>query len=95
MCIRDSDLDRCLPDVAISTLEAVRLFMFTGETAFVVAADESMIRYAVKKHFPDVVDENKYNVGIEFSNKYLEKLIQIPFRIPDIFYRSVIIHLHR
>ena len=76
------DLDRCLPDVAISTLEAVRLFMFTGETAFVVAADESMIRYAVKKHFPDVVDENKYNVGIEFSNKYLEKLIQVPFRIP-------------
>ena len=76
------DLDRCLPDVAINTLEAVRLFMFTGETAFVVAADESMIRYAVKKHFPDVVDEKKYNVGIEFSNKYLEKLIQVPFRIP-------------
>ena len=76
------DLDRCLPNVAISTLEAVRLFMFTGETAFVVAADESMIRYAVKKHFPDVVDENKYNLGIEFSNKYLEKLIQVPFRIP-------------
>ena len=76
------DLDRCLPDVAINTLEAVRLFMFTGETAFGVAADESMIRYAVKKHFPDVVDENKYNVGIEFSNKYLEKLIQVPFRIP-------------
>ena len=76
------DLDRCLPDVAINTLEAIRLFMFTGETAFVVAADESMIRYAVKKHFPDVVDENKYNVGIEFSNKYLEKLIQVPFRIP-------------
>ena len=76
------DLDRCLPDVAINTLEAVRLFMFTGETAFVVAADESMIRYAVKKHCPDVVDENKYNVGIEFSNKYLEKLIQVPFRIP-------------
>lgn len=78
------DLDRCLPDVAINTLEAVRLFMFTGETAFVVAADENMIRYAVKKHFPDVVDENKYNVGIEFSNKYLEKLIQIPFRIPTL-----------
>lgn len=76
------DLDRCLPDVAINTLEAVRLFMFTGETAFVVAADESMIRYAVKKHFPDILDENKYNAGTEFSNKYLEKLIQVPFRIP-------------
>lgn len=79
------DLDRCLPDVAIDTLEAVRLFMFTNETAFVVAADESMIRYAVKKHFPDMVDEkNKYNAGIDFSNKYLEKLIQVPFRIPTL-----------
>ena len=76
------DLDRCLPDVAINTLEAIRLFMFTGETAFVIAADESMIRYAVKKHFPDVIDDNKYNAGFDFSNKYLEKLIQVPFRIP-------------
>ncbi len=76
------DLDRCLPDVAIDTLEAIRLFMFTGKTAFVVAADEFMIRYAVKKHFPDVIDENKFNAGSGFANKYLEKLIQVPFRIP-------------
>lgn len=76
------DLDRCLPDVTISTLEAVRLFMFTGKTAFVIAADESMIRYAVKKHFPDVINENKINAGDTFADKYLEKLIQVPFRIP-------------
>ncbi len=76
------DLDRCLPDVTIETLEAVRLFMFTGKTAFVIAADESMIRYAVKKHFPDAVDENKYNASYAFANRYLEKLIQVPFRIP-------------
>lgn len=76
------DLDRCLPDVAINTLEAVRLFMFTDKTAFVVAADEGMIRYAVKQHFPDAIDENKFNTGDAFANKYLEKLIQVPFRIP-------------
>lgn len=76
------DLDRCLPDVAINTLEAVRLFMFTEKTAFVIAADEGMIRYAVKKHFPDAIDENKFNTGDAFANKYLEKLIQVPFRIP-------------
>lgn len=76
------DLDRCLPEVAISTMEAVRLFMFTPKTAFVIAADEGMIRYAVKKHFPDATDENKYNAGEVFANKYLEKLIQVPFRIP-------------
>lgn len=76
------DLDRCLPDVAINTLEAVRLFMFSEKTAFVIAADESMIRYAVKKHFPDAINEHKINAGDTFANKYLEKLIQVPFRIP-------------
>lgn len=76
------DLDRCLPDVAIDTLEAVRLFMFTGETAFVIAADETMIRYAVKKHFPDVQEENENHFGYSFADRYLEKLIQVPFHIP-------------
>lgn len=50
------DLDRCLPDTAIETLEAVRLFVFTSRTAFVVAADEAMIEYSVRKHFPDLPD---------------------------------------
>lgn len=76
------DLDRCLPDVTINTLEAVRLFMFSKKTAFVIAADEGMIRYAVKKHFPDAIDANSFNAGDAFANKYLEKLIQVPFRIP-------------
>ena len=76
------DLDRCLPDVAIDTLEAIRLFMFMKETAFVIGADEAMIRYAVKKHFPDFEKESGVNIGDSFADKYLEKLIQIPFRIP-------------
>ena len=41
------NLDRCLPENAIHTLEAVRLFLFMERTAFVVAADEDMIRLAV------------------------------------------------
>ena len=76
------DLDRCLPTVAVETLEAVRMFMFMEETAFVIGADEIMIRYAVKKHFPDVERENGINIGVDFASKYLEKLIQVPFRIP-------------
>ena len=50
------DLDRCLPDTAIETLEAVRLFVFTARTAFIVAADEAMIEYSVRKHFPELPD---------------------------------------
>ena len=47
------NLDRCLPDVAIGTLEAIRLFLFMPRTAFVIAADEDMIRHSVAKHFND------------------------------------------
>ena len=73
------DLDRCLPDTAIETLEAVRLFVFTAKTAFVIGADEAMIEYAVRKHFPDLPDSNGPQ---SYARNYLEKLIQVPFRIP-------------
>lgn len=73
------DLDRCLPDTAIETLEAIRLFVFTVRTAFVVAADEAMIEYAVRKHFPDLPETTGPR---DYARNYLEKLIQIPFRIP-------------
>jgi hypothetical protein len=73
------DLDRCLPDTAIETLEAVRLFLFTSRTAFVVAADEAMIEYSVRKHFPDLPDMTGPQT---YARNYLEKLIQVPFRIP-------------
>lgn len=73
------DIDRCLPDTAIETLEAVRLFVFTSHTAFVIAADEPMIEYAVRKHFPDLPDTTGSQT---YARNYLEKLIQVPFRIP-------------
>jgi predicted KAP-like P-loop ATPase len=73
------DLDRCLPETAIETLEAIRLFVFTSHTAFVVAADEAMIEYSVRKHFPDLPDSTGPQT---YARNYLEKLIQVPFRIP-------------
>ena len=73
------DLDRCLPDTAIETLEAIRLFVFTERTAFVVAADEAMIEYSVRKHFPELPETTGPR---DYARNYLEKLIQIPFRIP-------------
>lgn len=73
------DLDRCLPKTTIETLEAIRLLMFTKKTAFVIAADESMIEYSVREHFPT---SSGYGISRDLSNKYLEKLIQVPFRIP-------------
>jgi predicted KAP-like P-loop ATPase len=73
------DLDRCLPETAIATLEAIRLFLFVPRTAFVVGADELMIEYAVREHFPDLPPSSG---PVPYARNYLEKLIQVPFRIP-------------
>lgn len=70
------DLDRCLSDTVIATLEAIKLFLFAPNTAFVIGADEQLIQYAIKSRFPEIPGEK------EVSRDYLEKLIQIPLRIP-------------
>lgn len=72
------DLDRCLPPTTISTLEAMRLFLFMERTAFIIAADDEMIRRAVKTHFgnADLTDDLVTN--------YFDKLIQVPIRVPPL-----------
>ena len=71
------DLDRCLPETTISTLEAIRLFLFLRNTAFVVAADNDMIRHAVRRHFEGVPDDL-------LITSYFDKLIQVPIRVPPL-----------
>jgi predicted KAP-like P-loop ATPase len=70
------DLDRCLPDTAISTLEAIRLLLFLDRTAFIIAADDEMIRHAVRVHFRDAEPDD------DLVTSYFDKLIQIPIRVP-------------
>lgn len=69
------DLDRCLPPTTISTLEAIRLFLFLKHTAFVIAADNEMIKHAVRRHFEGVSDDL-------LVTNYFDKLIQVPIRVP-------------
>lgn len=70
------NLDRCLPDTAIGTLEAIRLFLFIEGTAFIIAADEDMVRHSVAKHFSD---PNARHV-----KDYLDKVIQVPMYVPQV-----------
>lgn len=70
------DLDRCLPQTAISTLEAIRLLLFMNRTAFIIAADEQMIRNAVNIHF------GGEGITGDMATSYFDKLIQVPLRIP-------------
>lgn len=72
------DLDRCLPQTAIATLEAIRLFLFLDNTAFVIAADDKMIRQAVRVHFKEV------QLDDDLVTSYFDKLIQVPLRVPPL-----------
>lgn len=70
------DLDRCLPETAISTLEAMRLLLFVKRTAFIIAADEQMIRNGVRAHFGTV------DLSDDLITSYFDKLIQVPITVP-------------
>lgn len=72
------DLDRCLPQTAISTLESIRLLLFLKRTAFVIAADNDFIRGAVRKHFEGT------GITSDIATNYFDKLIQVPLHVPRI-----------
>lgn len=76
------DLDRCSGERMIDCIEAIKLFLNVDHTAFVLGADERMVELAIKEHYP-VQDRNKSAIYSPFSD-YLEKLIQIPYRLPKL-----------
>lgn len=82
------DLDRCLPTTIMHTLEAIRLFVFVPGMAFVIAADERLVRRAVRQHFPDVVETRPEEAANypsrDVGREYLEKLIQVPIHVPPL-----------
>jgi len=72
------DLDRCLPATSIATLEAIRLFLFLHNTAFIIAADDRMIRQAVRAHFHGT------DLDDDLVTSYFDKLVQVPLRVPPL-----------
>lgn len=81
------DLDRCLPETAISTLEAMRLLLFVKRTSFIIAADEQMIRNGVRAHF------NGVELSDELVTSYFDKLIQVPIKIPHLGIAEVKVYI--
>lgn len=78
------DLDRCQPERIIETLEAIKLFLSVNKTTFIIAADENVIQYAIKKKYPKVD-----NFDVELDKEYIEKMIQLPVQIPELSSKDV------
>jgi predicted KAP-like P-loop ATPase len=76
------DLDRCLPRTLVETLEAIKLFLMVPNTAFLIAADELLVQHSIRKVYGSDRLSDGRGGQRDLGRDYLEKLIQVPIRLP-------------
>jgi hypothetical protein len=76
------DLDRCLPEKAIEVLEAIKLFLDVDGCVFVLGLDQQMIARGIETKYEKSgrLTTDLFPVG----EHYVEKIIQLPFLLPQI-----------
>lgn len=74
------DLDRCLPETVVDTFEAIRLFLNTPKTAYVLAANQAVVQTAIDSRYPDLRRSDGTGIGAD----YLEKMLQLKVAIPSL-----------
>jgi predicted KAP-like P-loop ATPase len=75
MVVFIDDLDRCSSAKVIETFETIKLFLNTPACTFVIGADAAKIQHAVGEVY-NVTDPKR-------QKDFLEKIVQIPFTIPE------------
>ena len=89
MIIFIDDLDRCMPDIALQVLEALKLYLNIPKLIFVVGVDKNVVERLVVEHYRklglvrdpkdnDTDDERKQIRGDEEkARQYLSKMFQV------------------
>lgn len=65
------DLDRCMPDVALQVLEALKLYLNIPGLIFVLGLDKTVVEQLVTKHYKEL------GVAEDKSKHYLAKMFQV------------------
>jgi len=74
------DLDRCPPEKVVETLEAVQLLVNTDLFVVVLAIDAQYVTLCLEKDYVDILHPERSPSGLD----YIEKIIQLPYRVPPI-----------
>ena len=74
LCVFVDDLDRCTPEGVLEVFEAMKLYMNVEGFVFVVGYDRDIVSDLVRQ-------KKSYSEAIK-AQDYLEKIIQISYRIP-------------
>ena len=69
------DLDRCLPEVTLEVLEAIKLYLNIPQLMFVVGVDRSVVDSVVIKHY------ETHGLGKSKARQYLDKIFQVEIQI--------------
>lgn len=72
------DLDRCLPDTVVETLETIRLFLSVPKMSFVIAADEIRVAEAIATRYSSDGDDGEESP----ARLYLHKIVQTSVPVP-------------
>jgi KAP family P-loop domain len=75
------DLDRCLPERALTVLESMKLFFDMPGFVFVVGLDERVVETAVHAKFASGQVENDEHLR-QLEEEYLKKIFQVPYTLP-------------
>lgn len=75
------DLDRCLPEDAVSAIEAIKLFLDIDGCVFILGMDATVVQSGIRaryaRHFEG--SEPPFQAA-----DYLDKIIQLPFHLPPL-----------
>jgi len=77
------DLDRCLPETVVESLEAMRLFLAVPKMSFVIAADEERVADAIRTRFkstgrPEESDSEQQDPATLYLHKIVQTTIPLP-----------------
>jgi hypothetical protein len=77
------DLDRCLPETVVESLEAMRLFLAVPKMSFVIAADEDRVADAIRIRFkftgrPEESDGEQQDPATLYLHKIVQTTIPLP-----------------
>jgi len=75
MVIFIDDLDRCMPDVALQVLEALKLYLKIDKLIFVIGMDRDIVEKAVKAYYA-----NRRIRDID-PKQYLNKMLQVELQL--------------
>lgn len=82
------DVDRCSAEAIVDTFEAIRLFLHSPKTAYVVGANEQIVESALRSSLP----AQAHNDDL-LGKSYLEKMLQMSVVVPPLAEPEVLTYI--